>query len=463
MKSDQQNDKNTLSNKEHKKDTIFLNDSVLERCNKGGLLKNRYYIDKSQPILPLFNEFYEVYCVKDIQDSDDKTLYATIFKKPIILKIDKIQYTISNNIDNFVNPIAIGVVEIEFHNDQEEYIAIIYRRISGVSLGELIDKNEHFSDKYIIKNIVYNVNEVLRNLHKLNITHGSINLDNIYLTKDGKIVVGECFSFPCGYTQNPLYEHVSISRALPSAKSNKNFKIDYYALGVVCLELVLGKRIRKYTEELNAGKIYSGSYKYFLNNEILTGTINKIIQGLLQDKEQHRFGYEQLCNITSLKGVIFKSINNDFSEPIYFNNKKIYNFQVLAYEMSMNLKKARDLVYSGVLQAFLQKSDSHRKLLKQINIVLYDSIKACVDLDFYTKQDFTIAEVIRVLSSQDVFLVKGLSICFEKYAIGNLILHLVNNNEEGKLKLLSDIIRYQIAIHPEKFKDDDFFIFTIIL
>ena len=455
MKENQQNDKDIPSNEGYKKDTTSLDDKIIEKCSRGCILNSRYYIDKSQPILSLFDKFCEAYHVKDIQNFNNKVLYAKILKKPTVLRIDSIRYIASNNIDNFLNPVAVGVVEIDLHNNQEEYIAIIYRENSGVSLGELIDKNEYFSDKYIIKNIIYNINEVLRNLHNLNIAHGSINLDNIYLTKNG-IVLNECFSSPCGYNQDLFYEPISIFKAPSYAKNNRDFRADYYALGVVCLELVLSKRLKKDIEGLDSEKIYEGSYRYYLNNVMLTGTINKIIQGLLQDEEQKRFGYEELSNITLLKGFIPKAINNDFSESIYFNNKKIYNSKALAYEMSLNLEKARQLVYSGALQVFLQKFDDRKKLLKQINTILKNSTRSHANLDFYTKQKFTIAEIIRILGAQNVFSVKGISICFEKYAIGNLILHLVNDNEEDKLKLLSDIIKYQIFIYPEKVKDNDF-------
>ena len=458
MKGNQQNAKGTLNSEENKKDTAFLSNDTIEKCNENCILNNQYYIDKSQPILPLLNNFCEAYHVKDIQNSNNQGLYAKILKRPMVLKVSDIQHIVSNNIDNFLNPIAIGTVDVEikFHDTPKEYITIIYRKISGVSLGELIDKNEYFSDRYIIKNIIYSINEVLRKLHNLNIAHGSINLDNIYLTNDG-IVVGECFASPCGYNQSHFYEPVSIPKALSYAKSNKNFSADYYALGIICLELILGKRIKKNRDKLDAGRIYMGSYRYYIGNTMLTGTINRIIQGLLQDNEKERFGYEELSNIASLKNFIPKTASEDFSQPIYFNNKKVYSAKALAYEMSINLKKAKNLVYSGTLQVFLQKFDNTKKFFKQINHILKNSIKLPTNFDFYTKQDFNIAEIIKSLSSQDIFAVKELSICFEKHVIANVILHFVSNNEWDKLKILTDIIQYQIGIYPDKFKENNFF------
>ena len=456
MKGNQQNAKDIPNSEGYQKDTTFLDDDIIERCNESCILDNQYYIDKSQPILPLFNSFCEAYHVKDIQNSNNQGLYAKILKRPMVLKVSDIQYIISNNIDNFLNPIAIGTVEIKFHDTPKEYITIIYRKISGVSLGELIDKNEYFSDRYIIKNIIYSINEVLRKLHNLNIAHGSINLDNVYLTNDG-IVVGECFTSPCGYNQPHFYEPVSIPKSLSYAKSSRNFSADYYALGVTCLELILGKRIKKNGDKLDAGRIYMGSYKYYIDNTMLTGTINRIIQGLLQDNEKERFGCEKLSNITSLKNFIPKAANIDFNQPIYFNNKKIYSAKALAYEMSINFKKAKNLVYSGTLRAFLQKFDNTRKFFKQVNHILKSSIRLPTNLDFHTKQDFSIAEIIKSLSAQDIFAVKELSICFEKHVIANVILYLVSNNEWDKLKRLSDIIQYQIVVYPDKFKDDHFF------
>ncbi|MFQ3306987.1 MAG: serine/threonine protein kinase [Candidatus Midichloriaceae bacterium] len=273
-----------------KNDMLFVDGGMFQKCGKDAILNNKYYVDKSKKIESLSTNDYDVFEVTDISGGKkDQDLCIRILKDATLLRYEAIKKIISNPIDNFICPIDIGI--IVFEDSGEEFIGIIYPKIFGVTFGELIDKKETFSEKYIIKNVVSNINEVLRILHDLDIEHGSINLDTIRLTKDGDVVLDECFLFldiktsPIYYT--PACSVINVSSSFGEPQS------DYYALGIVCLELLIGERVSGYKDDqLNAKRIYEGSYNYFLKGQIITGTIKKIIQGLLQDNKDDRFGYK---------------------------------------------------------------------------------------------------------------------------------------------------------------------------
>ena len=342
MKVEKINDNNISENKEITDNLIFLDTNIVKRCHKSNIVDNRFIIDKTKPLESLSNNFCTAYPASDLHEPNQGHYYAKVFNKSFLFNLEGITQLISNKIENFNNPVAIGIVE--FHDINEEYIAIIFNDIFAVSLGELIDKNESFSDKYIIKNILYNIKEILKNLHDQSVVHGSVNLDNIYLSKSGNFILDECFTTPFGYNQSSIYEPLSISEANINAKSNINRSSDYYALGVLCLELTTGKRLKKTNiKDLNSGKLLYGSYRYYIKDKILTGTINRIIQGLLNDNDNERFGYSELSNIPALKDFFPKVKENDFSEPIVFNNKKIYSSSILSYELSSNLHEAKNL------------------------------------------------------------------------------------------------------------------------
>jgi serine/threonine protein kinase len=452
MKVDNANNGNSSENKN---DVIFLDDNTIQRCGKNNIVNGRFIIDRSKPLNAFSNNFCKAYSANDIQNSNRSGYYAKIFEKPFLYNVDAIKNLISSPIGNFINPIAIGI--IEFHDNGDEYVAVIFDDISAVSLGELIDKSESFSDKYIIKNILYNVKEALKSLHDLGIAHGSVNLDNIYLTKSGDFALDECFSTPFGYEQSPLYEPLSIAKISPNAKGHSNYSADYYALGVVCLELTNGKRLENQTVEiLNNERIYNGSYRYYTNNKLLTGTINKIIQGLLNDNDNERFGYEELSNIPSLKDFFLADKEADFIEPIYFNGKKIYYSKVLAHEMICNFVKANDLFFTGKLQKFLSKFYKDLEFLNKIKFILnVNLITESFEPKNCTLNELALAEIIRILGFSNIFSLKDISFSFDNYSISNLVLFLVNNNEFLKLRLLSEMIEYQYLINPGKFKSNN--------
>jgi len=437
---------------ENNDDLIFLGDSAIQRCGKSHIVNGRFIIDKSKPLDLVSNSFCKAYSVNDMQNSTRAGCYAKVVEKSFLCNVDAIISLISGGIDNFISPIAIGIVE--FHDTDDEYIAIIFNDMSAVSLGELIDKNEDFSDKYIIKNILYNIKEALKNMHDRGIAHGSVNLDNIYLTKSGDFVLDECFSTPFGYKQPAIYEPLSVTKIIPNAKSNCNYSSDYYALGVVCLELTTGTRLKKQTLEiLNNERIYNSSYRFYTNNKLLTGTINKIIQGLLNDDDNQRFGYEKLSNIPALKDFFPIIKKDDFLESIYFNGKKIYRSKILAHEMAYNPEKAINLFFTGKLQKFLSKFYKNSESLNKIKFLLNKSLNAeSFEPENCTLNELTLAEIIRILHFQNIFAVKNISFDFDNYSIGNLVLCLINNNEFTQLKLLSEMIEYQCLINPDKFK-----------
>jgi serine/threonine protein kinase len=440
---------------ENKNDLIFLDDNAIQRCGKNNIVNGRFIIDKSKPLNAFSNHFCKAYSANDIQNSNRSGYYAKIFEKPFLYNVDAIKNLISTPAGNFINPIAIGIVE--FHDNGDEYVAVIFDDISAVSLGELIDKNESFSDKYIIRNILYNVKEALKNLHDLGIAHGSVNLDNIYLTKSGGFALDECFSTPFGHGQSTLYEPLSVAKISPNARGHSNYSADYYALGAVCLELTNGKRLKSQTVEiLNNERMCNGSYRYYTNNQLLTGTINKIIQGLLNDDDNERFGYEELSNIPLLKDFFLASKEADFVEPIYFNGKKIYYSKVLAHEMICNFGGANDLFFTGKLQKFLSKSYKDLKSLNKIKFLLNENlITESFEPKNCTLNELALAEIIRILGFSNIFALKDISFSFDNYSISNLVLFLINNNEFLKLRLLSEMIEYQCLINPDKFKSNN--------
>ncbi len=447
MKVAEINDNNISENKNINDNIIFLDKNIIKRCHKSNIVNDRFIIDKTKPLKSFSNDFCVAYAVNDLQESSQNHCYAKLFDKSFLFYLESIVNLTSNKIENFNNPIDIGIVE--FHDTNEEYIAVIFNDIFAVSLGELIDKNESFSDKYIIKNILYNIKETLKNLHDQGIAHGSVNLDNIYLSKSGNFILDECFTTPFGYNQSPVYECLNISESNIYAKSNINKSSDYYALGIVCLELTTGKRIKKPNiKDLNSGRILSGSYRYFIKNKILTGTINKIIRGLLNDSDKERFGYNELSNIPALKNFFPKIKKHDFSEPIIFNNKKIYNANILSHELASNLFETKNLFSSGKLQTFLFKYYKNAQSLYKIKHLLNKNITTGrFETKYLNINDLVIAEIIKILGNKDIFSIQNLSFSFDNYSICNFVINLIKNNKHNELKLLSEIIDYQFYIN----------------
>ena len=272
-------------------------------------------------------------------DSEVKALSK--FDDPHIIKFKKIKYPDS-----------------EYSN----YILIIMEYCNGYSLSECLrDYKEKYGKPFSEEIVQYLSRQIVQGLiriHKENIIHRDLTLDNIMVHFDNEIDkinlnmmkgtikiidfgISKILSSSDGYATSlvgtPYYTEPEILENMKKENKDKNFhyskEADIWSLGCVCYEMIDGKKV--FTENKNElyDKIKDGKYK--IRKTVSKEFISFLCSMLKYDGKQ-RITAEQLLDKTFLKKDIkefhYLSVNHDLKQDKEFiefkSSIKMYTEQV---------------------------------------------------------------------------------------------------------------------------------------
>ncbi|MFQ3306986.1 MAG: hypothetical protein ACI8ZF_000222 [Candidatus Midichloriaceae bacterium] len=134
----------------------------------------------------------------------------------------------------------------------------------------------------------------------------------------------------------------------------------------------------------------------------------------------------------------------DFDSPIIFCGKEIYFLKEFAFEISRNHKGSKELVISGRLKEHINQNCKDEKIVNNINLAIdnWKNLDVRNSDKYELYQEFFIANIVQILSSQSFMVIEDLVVCFEKYYISNLILTLIKGKRKGELLLLERVVNH---------------------
>ena len=255
------------------------------------------------------------------------------------------------------------IVNMHFSFQDNHYLYMILDLMKGGDLRYYIKLSEKakktFSEKevnFIIANLILS----LEYIHKNNIIHCDIKPENILLNKHGYFYLTD---FGIAINKNDKENNnISINNNIISKENNYlagslgymppeiifeeplNFCADYFSLGVVCYELMMGKLPY-------ISKSFDGMKKLIMANQVQIKKFNipenwsetcaDFINKLIQRKQAKRLGYNGIEEIKShpwLKDINWKEIylhkikspfvpeiSKKIFNNLYFNNKRKEN------------------------------------------------------------------------------------------------------------------------------------------
>jgi len=207
-----------------------------ESANKD-IFAGQYQIDLTTP-LPQFNApNARAFAATDL--NDDKQLLAMVCDPGSIQRHNMINRMLLLRHPNICSLVAAGTVELS--QPAEERFVVFYERTKGQKLSVLLaSANGKIPANIIISRIIAPITQAILTLQEMGIMHGSINPENIYY--DNEAILGPCVLEPCGYSQPYYYELVERMQSHPAGKSDFYPGADFYALGVLVLQTLLGKQ-----------------------------------------------------------------------------------------------------------------------------------------------------------------------------------------------------------------------------
>lgn len=258
-----------------------------------------FYIDPAAP-LPEFSKPHAP-AYRAFQNESGKSFIALLTGKAVVPRfrqISAMRTFFSPSLQQFH---AGGAVL--WPEDNQYYYACIFDKPRGQRIMDspTADLNMEISyeaaGKPLLTKFIEPAIQLLAELHKHDITHGAINLTNIYARPDfatAGILFGECISAPPAYEQHVIFEPVGRALADPLGRGAAKDKHDLYALGACAALLALGKNPFKGAKsgEIIARKIEQGSYGALVGRERMPPGLAEFLRAVLNDDLSARWGLE---------------------------------------------------------------------------------------------------------------------------------------------------------------------------
>lgn len=262
------------------------------------LIDGRYQIDFNTP-LPEFNaKTAPAYSVTDIKKEErNKSFLALICDANSLPRTNRITPMMNSPHPNIMNVVTFGIVELS--RFQEERLVIIFEKPKGERLSTVIAAakqrpNFEFICTYIIGPLAL----AIQHLSDLGIPHGNINCDTIYFDTSSAhwVVMGQCLTETCGFSQPFYYEQVERMQALPAGKGEGDEKQDYYALAVVILHIIYGmNHFSSLTEgELVKSILKVGAFDALTLNKDMPEVFYDFFRGMFSHHTHDRWNYRYL-------------------------------------------------------------------------------------------------------------------------------------------------------------------------
>lgn len=337
------------------------------------ILKERYTIDFSTPMVWLDNNGGKAYKVED-KINDKRDLFALICNNSTSPRSSLLPYLKSIEHQAIMKLVEYGIVSYPAENSRN--MALIYETPLG---GRVIDNAGSYGlknhpDKF--KNTLLallSANEVLRGY---GITHRSIRPDNIFYKDETRenIVLGDCIAtFPAFY-QPPTAETIESLMAQKDGRGNGSDKNDTYAVGALMLQLYLGHPLLEELTDVEVLrlKLKKGSYQALLGNDKATMYYANIFRGLLNDVEDNRWTYTQTYSF--LEGKPMNTVPNVGERPkksLTINNEKVYTVTDVSYALLQNPEEGYELLKSGKITDWIKNGLENEKLNAQVDKLIH--------------------------------------------------------------------------------------------
>lgn len=421
-------------------DSKALSAAKLHYSDHPCVVNDFFEIIPSELIKELSNNFANAYrAVKIGQEGDGEEFYALCFKNTMPARINEIIHQCEGTIPRYLGPIEYGITSLG--EDEEEFFAVVLPMPKGKRLSEIIRNKVKLDKKFVINNIAHTIANVIGHFHQQGYAHGNISPDNIFITNNQEILVGECISSPCGFKQPVLYETVERGQCLKISKSGKQTEIDYYALGILIYHLMTGYGFENLKAmEIIRSKLALGTPGMLVQKFAVDGEIGDLIRGLTCDGHKERWGKMQIDEMVAGRGVTMKAYVDPaiFPRALVFNGKDIYSRRLLAHELTINWDLGKDFIESERFRKWLESCTQGEKPIEIIDMLASMNTGRSSGPKLMSSSDEKLIKTIIALDPDGPFRCRNVS--FFKEGIGQLLAYAVNFGQNEISQIVANSI-----------------------
>ena len=321
----------------------------------------------------------QLYALKrpNIKEEDDKIKN----KKEIFLLKHLNHENICKCFSEFISEDGIQYMVMEQYNNQDLYQYIN----ANMELKKQIKEE-------ILYNIIYQCLEGLSYIHNLGIVHCDIKLGNIFMTEEGKIVIGdfgESMLYPKNmqfFTQNP--KDINMLRFIKKTVGSGGFTApevirdgcdlmtDVYSMGATFFALLYYNLPNEYNKE------------YFLNQPTYSNDLKNLIRQMIEPDKRKRIDtftvkkeFTKFYLQKYIKNSGFHSVTQCLLSFINLNEKLSSNTGINQNLDNKSKKNNKKISVSLILSEIIQKTNIEKNNLElkkffasQLKINLYENI-----------------------------------------------------------------------------------------
>jgi len=334
--------------------------------------------------------------------------------------------------------ISAGVVNWNLEGRQR--FALIFEKPEGKKLVKDSEaKPPLIKSDLIVRNIISPIIDVLKHLQSIDLVHGAIRLDNMFMSMNNESLtfkLGECLSSPPSVYQNSIYEPPLRAIVESHKRGAGTIQDDLYALGVCVVMLAKGENLAasKPKEKIIIDKFNNDSYSVLVGKETFGDGLNEFLRGVLHNDIGQRWDLDD-C----IKWIEGRRVNpkkylyiTQSQRPFIFADNEIFNLSALAYEFSKDPKETLSTVNKGSLIQWLRRNFDDKELKERFDAVYQKELEA--DADMY------VCHMCMAIDPYGPVRYKGLSLFPQGFGVG-----LSNAIKGGEsLNGYSEVIRQQI-------------------
>jgi hypothetical protein len=414
---------------------------------------DRYKVETKKPLQQFDSLMAKAYQVADLQNHDIDSYYAVVLDKRYPARLAEINKLLTGKMPNFANVIAAQILPLSLGTGQ--FFTVILQKPHGIKLSEFLASNGPVNEDALVNKIIKPICNVIGFFEKENITHGNINLKNVYIDKSGTITLGECVSQICGVSQSILYEDIARSSTSTFAKGcGKSGSVDYHALGVMSVLCLRGQNFSENISDkaLLHLKYTKNTYKIITEGIEISPYMLDFIRGSVNDQTKNTWDNKRVTEWLGGRkyNLLPPTDNIDAGRPILFNGKKFLSKQHLAYAMFEDWDEAKHFIKESTLIRWIERSVQDVALSEKMELLSHRSGGGQAGSSF-DREDELLAQYILLLDPKGPIRLKQVSVSTD--GIGTLLAHAYATSNTDLIDAVHNIVKYSLTSYKETEQD----------
>ncbi len=405
----------------------------------------QYYVDTNDALPNLTSTFARAYMVHDKKRKMEDAYYCLVLDKTIPWRLSAIN-TLKTFSDLTLNtPVACDVTFLTSFQEHFCVVVLPLPERRRISLAQYMKETGACTEEFLVEKIITPLNAMLGELEAIGVTHGNINLENVFFDENLNISVRECVSEPCGFSQKMVYEPIERGCALPIAKGEGDSSADYYALGVLAVFMLSGRNTVEEMddEEILRAKMVKGSFNTLVGNQPLSPYMLDLCRGLLNDKKGTRWHHIQLSEW--VKGKRFNLVRVppivEATRSLHFNGQQYFNRRAFAHDLFRYWDSAKKFLREDKLIKWVEGSvgdpDMADKLRKADKITMKKGLSIRTTFD---EDDELVTRTTLILDPEGPMRIKDISTNID--GIAPLLAYAYSTHKRDYIQLIGYLISY---------------------